>query len=298
MTPMNHTRQLFKSMDKYPEGYTHFPGEKLELLKKAFSEAQKFVMPEGGLVLEADHAKAMLHDPALINLPYPQIVVEYVKPIDREKIPVDKREFILANGGSLEGRSKEFIYAMDTGHEIAIYSAWSTTAFSIPDAWILTDPLVTSKSSVANSCADKASKVQWENWDTLHWENHPHREDRDEYLEVVTESAGWNIGVLCNLIAALSCTNVTAPVTHTPAKSNPKAAYPFHSYREVLLGGVPASVIRNGQGGGSSRSPREHMRRGHFRRLPTGKSAWVRNHMVNAGVGGGVDKTYRMRGEA
>ena len=42
-------------------------------------------------------------------------------------------------------------------------------------------------------------------------------------------------------------------------------------------------------------SPRYHMRRGHIRRLPTGKTTFVHAHFVGSQDTGTVDKNYRFK---
>jgi hypothetical protein len=43
---------------------------------------------------------------------------------------------------------------------------------------------------------------------------------------------------------------------------------------------------------GERHSPREHMRRGHYRTYRSGKRIWVEGMTVNRGKGGRIDKDY------
>lgn len=97
------------------------------------------------------------------------------------------------------------------------------------------------------------------------------------------------------LIEALSCSNVQA-MTLPCAKLNKSAArrgaLPFDEYKSL--------VVRPASGAGSScdsdrRAPREHLRRGHIRRLPNGNKIWIQSCVVSAGAAGRIDKNYDLR---
>lgn len=103
------------------------------------------------------------------------------------------------------------------------------------------------------------------------------------------------IEVLC-LLNALACSNVhidrsEAKKTHKAMRK--KGALPFDDYH-ILTVDAPGRAAGAGDGGGSHRSPREHLRRGHIRRLQDGRKLWVNATVVNPGVGGKVDKDYRL----
>ena len=70
-------------------------------------------------------------------------------------------------------------------------------------------------------------------------------------------------------------------------------ALPFDDYH-VLTINVGGQGQREGAANGSHRSPREHLRRGHIRRLQDGRKLWVNATVVNPGVGAKVMKDYRM----
>ena len=289
MSPMNHTRQLLRSMDKYPHTTAHLDESVISLLKTDLPIAQKFMMPDGGKVLDHAHVKPLMTDVETIRLPYYWTVIEYMEHFDES--PFER-------GVRTPYAEKQLIYAYDCNDRVLMTTAHSSNSWPLSDLWFVSGFGVFSKAEIADIANDKTSDGHIVlSDDVMRYEKNPIGLDVSEYKNWLADRL-WNAtGIVLNLIGALSCTNVSAPVTHTPAKSNPKAAYPFHSYRELMLGNRLASV-GGGQGGGSSRSPREHLRRGHIRKLSNGKRTWVNATVVNAGVGGGVDKTYRMRGEA
>lgn len=94
---------------------------------------------------------------------------------------------------------------------------------------------------------------------------------------------------------ALQCVNVEIEKSEPrhPGKKI-KTALPFDTYH-ILTIKRPATVAVHG-GTGSHRSPREHLRRGHIRRLGDGRKIWVNATVVAAGRSAGVvTKDYAMR---
>lgn len=100
------------------------------------------------------------------------------------------------------------------------------------------------------------------------------------------------------LIEALSCSNVQT-VALPGAKLNKSAArrgaLRFDEYKTLVV--RPAMGI-GGSGDSDRRAPREHLRRGHIRRLPNGHKIWIQSCVVAAGAVGRVNKNYDMRGFA
>jgi hypothetical protein len=103
------------------------------------------------------------------------------------------------------------------------------------------------------------------------------------------------VGAVVDLVAALACANVKAEIQ--PARKPRKKAgnvLPFDSYRFLTVD-VPGRAHGVGPAVGDRRSPREHIRRGHIRRLSDGRAIWINAAIVNAGIGSRVDKSYRLR---
>ena len=100
------------------------------------------------------------------------------------------------------------------------------------------------------------------------------------------------VEVLLEFINALQCSNVEIS-KEKGRKSNKstKGALPFDDYHFLTIARSEGAASA-APGSGSHRSPREHLRRGHIRRLPTGKKVWVSATVVCAGQGGRVRKDY------
>jgi hypothetical protein len=101
--------------------------------------------------------------------------------------------------------------------------------------------------------------------------------------------------VLLNFINALQCSNVEIAKTEGRKKTvkHVKDALPFDDYHFLAIKQQDSAPESAGHGG-THRSPREHLRRGHIRRLQTGKKIWVSATVVCAGRGGKVSKDYLM----
>lgn len=100
------------------------------------------------------------------------------------------------------------------------------------------------------------------------------------------------IGALLCFLNVLQCGNVK--IEQSEAKQSSKkinAAHPFDSYHILTID--PVKHGSKGSGTGEHRSPREHLRRGHIRRLENRK-IWVNASVVGAGSGGVITKDYKV----
>ena len=101
--------------------------------------------------------------------------------------------------------------------------------------------------------------------------------------------------VAIDALNALACRNVQLSPSrfNRPKNATPKGAIPFDDYH-VLTIDAPGKPNASEAHGGSHRSPREHLRRGHIRRLGSGP-IWVNATVVNSGIGGKLFKDYAVR---
>ena len=110
-------------------------------------------------------------------------------------------------------------------------------------------------------------------------------------IEIAEEPAA----ALLSMLNALACSNVHIERSE-PKKAGKKikAALPFDAYHLLTID-VPGRLGERTGAGGDHRSPREHLRRGHIRRLADGRRVWVSATVVSAGSGGAVKKDYALR---
>lgn len=106
-------------------------------------------------------------------------------------------------------------------------------------------------------------------------------------------------GQVFHLLNALACSNVQVERSEPKnSKKKVKSALPFDTYH-ILTVDAPCEN-KPGYGiGGTHRAPREHLRRGHIRRLQDGRRIWVNAAIIGAGRGAGViTKDYMVKGAA
>ena len=111
------------------------------------------------------------------------------------------------------------------------------------------------------------------------------------------QSMSFCVAPIVSLCEALSCSNVT----HEPQeKINPAlnarrirdGKLPFYETRCLVINAGKTKLASNGSGNGNHASPRQHLRRGHIRRLEN-KNVWVNSCVVAAGSENGkIDKSY------
>jgi hypothetical protein len=104
------------------------------------------------------------------------------------------------------------------------------------------------------------------------------------------------LAILLGFLNALACSNV-AVERLTSKRGALKAAKPVDAYHVLVIRGR-----HDGNGacnsGAAHRSPREHVRRGHVRRLLDGRRIWVNVCVVARGAPGKVTKDYALRAPA
>lgn len=243
--------------------------EHLKLLISLHKKAQKFILPDGGAVGNDPDFRAI--DPSLaLRLPFPVIALEH----ENTDAWYGKKD---------PGKwypSKEIIYATETFYGAVIHvvlwddrlRAWMPIpGILIPGSdYMFVDP----------DSGKPAFKVQ----------THPSNNiDLDDYQQ--------EVATLFSFLNILQCSNVeiekseASKIKQIKAKEK-RGAIPFDSYHFLTIG---SERSRNGvSAGGSKRSPREHLRRGHIRRLQDGRRIWINATVVAAGSLGRIHKDYQV----
>lgn len=119
------------------------------------------------------------------------------------------------------------------------------------------------------------------------------------FLEMKADSA-VEAGVVLGLVEALSCSNVTSEITQAPraaknARRIKRGKLPLYEMRTLVV--VAGRHGGGTNGAGHHASPRQHLRRGHIRRLPDGRNTWVNACVVGNSSSGIVDKSYSVVGD-
>lgn len=245
-----------------------FPSEHRKVLSRLIylaKESQKFILPDGGRLYDDPEYRA-LDENETLNLPYPLIALEYA----RNKSSAKENE---------ENSKKCVLFARELAEVIVLspvmwidkLNMWGPLPeVAIPRVGYLDRALVT----------DGRTAIKLQQSD----------------VRVPISDYGDEVGALLCMLNVLQCRNVSVTKsevskTRKAMTTGKKGALPFDSYH-VLTIDVPGKT-GDGAPTGGHRSPREHLRRGHIRRLDGGRRVWVNATVVSAGLGAGkVHKDY------
>lgn len=265
MEHLNYCRQMVKQFSN-TIAIPNFPEENRGILSHAIDLAQasqKFLLPEGGRLYDDPEYRA-LDESEPLRLPYPFIALEYT------------RRCHAANEEGFKS-TKAILFAREMDDAIVLMPVmWVDhmgTWGPAPEAAI---PRIGYLDRATVFGGYTAIKIQ-------------RADDRIPLSDYADEA-----GALLCFLNVLQCKNVHLDRSD-PKKSgkNIKAALPFDTYH-VLTIDVPGKA-GDGASTGGHRTPREHLRRGHIRRLADGRRVWVNATVVSAGHGGVVTKDYAVR---
>ena len=248
-------------------GYSHKLKNDIPIIKAITTEMEKsvhFAVPDGGKIFD-DKFNGLIG--SKINMPFDSISIEFFYQMD----------------GKTE---KQVIYAKNIGEEIHLYSY-----IFVEDTWILT-PLMASidknepmRHDTAVKCTILGVLPVLCNIGISQGEK-----------ENLVRDLKCAMAVFLEFIEALSCTNVEATI-HQAA--SPKNAQRIKSHKlpiyetKVLTIKAGSHTKTEGTRTGTHASPRQHLRRGHIRRLDSG-NIWVNSCVVGAKENGVIDKSYKI----
>lgn len=240
--------------------------------------AQKFTLPENGIISDDIELRALDSSPPL-RLPFPVIALEFQC---SQSVDIAQTTVELINLGVMP---KVIIFAEEEDNCIRIQPAfWNLTL----KCWI---PLGSVALPTTGCLVRKGRHIVnvlavFEPFKVL-------KMDPDMYKRVM-ESIYYRV---LNFLNALQCSNIH--ILETPPKAtfvhqNKKNTLPFDSYHILVIESKIDKTGLNINRGGSHASPREHLRRGHVRRLQDGRHIWVNACVVNPGTKGKVIKDYTL----
>jgi len=278
----------------------HHDADACESVIDCANQAVKFVLPDGGRILN-DELKGL---PEILRLPYPNVIIEYASNEN--------------GGGGLVERElgkvnttpapKRIAVAKEVDGGIEIYSIVMAKINSV-DCW----------SMIPFAC--RIGKIDNQKTKDLPLKNITNKKNSDIGVVVSdigvvfkpTGNAGisqfgseWERYAYCDLydemmavlelIEALSCKNIDyepMEVRKINRGAKNRGAIPFDEYRALVLRESRNEKTNNIERG--NRSPRQHLRRGHIRRLQSGDKVWVNSTIVNAGADGKIISFYDTR---
>lgn len=261
---------------------------------KVAAASPKFVLPHGGRILN-DNLRGL---PAELRLPFPSVIIEYdcsnlsglvEQTFSHDSTTSAPKRIVLACQESNEPIS---VYSILQFVNKEGYAYWAMQPF-VAEIYMSDDPSLPLMEIQGRELNMTPLAFQMRATGTLaklfgkDWHHHAQANMMDE------------IAAVAELIEALACSNVSheaLPVRKLNKGAAKRGALPFDEYRVLVVNGRKFDAPGTGSGG-SHRSPREHLRRGHIRRLQDGRTVWVNSTIVNAGTAGKISKVYDVRSE-
>lgn len=227
-------------------------------MAEGIGKAQHFALPDGGLIFDDDKKGLWGLE---IRLPYPDITIEW---------------------HSDEGKHLVYAFEQEKGDDVGILVM---SAMNLDGEWVFIRQIACLTGQV----------------DSEGYSFKLHKHDGSPIYsptEIEQGGAAYVIDIVLELCEALSCTNVT----HEPIeKINPSVnarrvrdgKLPLYETHRLIINAGKTSGS-HGVSGSSHASPRQHLRRGHIRRLPSG-NIWVNSCVVGSAELGVVKKEYAIR---
>jgi len=291
------------------------------VLAKLIKRAQKFVLPPDGIVTLNFHETFSEADAEIVRLPYPVIAIEYaMKPRNHSEdftsivVSSSKRialafyksalgddlQYLEHMPGTLEYNEGIIVWPISWLDKEKMWSpCWAGVIVPMPIQFTELDPhtvRIMDQTNVKHS--NKALVVS----KYLHGEYammtaDAHIESGNDPVQMLSYDTEGELQSVISMCCALNCQNVelqNAQIAKRKAteKKSPKMYFEYKSL--VLKPFEPKSVSESK--GGTHAKPREHLRRGHFRRLRNGERMWFNDKTINLGVGK-VEKDYYIKGD-
>jgi hypothetical protein len=234
------------------------------------SLATKFILPPGGHLIEDNELRA-IDESEPLKLPFRSVALEYHVPPTNDGLLASTKRIILA----VEIENGIIVYCVSWIDEFKFFQPYP--------------PIMLDNSNYLRRKDGNGGTpiIAFTSLDALN--------GGDGSSEAEMADCNYEGRVLLGFINALACSNVG--IQRSDPKSagkKVKSALPFDTYH-VLTIDMPSSQC-GGSATGGHRSPREHLRRGHIRRLGDGRRIWVNAAVVAAGRGAGVvTKDYALR---
>lgn len=277
--------ELYHFMDgkKYP-----IDKKKVLSLASEISKAVHFALPDNGIILD-DGWKGLVTNPDALRLPYPNVTLEYTCSC----FPGVSKVVVLVLEISPDKINPEIL----EGHSLAdVYiAAFAVCYDNQHKKWV---PLL------AWNCSSSHSFTQSRNRSHIFFTDLFDESVTDYGNDPITTATPHHESLrtaalvpILEFIEALSCKNITTePLETISASVNARrikdGKLPFYETKILVLDSKQVAAPSNSQGG-SHASPRQHLRRGHIRRLPSG-NIWVNSCIVGDAIKGVIAKSYEV----
>lgn len=290
ITARNYVAQALDGLQKFYDALPGTRGEAKEfgkVLLRYMESSIHFAVPDSGYIMQDDLRGIRCRK---IRLPYPVITVEWFEPHDPSRllpghIPVDKR-ILLAIDGENEIYVYPFFHFRGGNWESGLYGMVLDTK-----SWANGPP------SYVNNIYEKLPNGATGLHLPIKYIYHSGLEDLAEEKLANPFDGSGNSPLILEFLEALSCSNVRhEPIEPVDQRKNARrikaGKLPIYETRILTIDAGKSISAGSGQGG-SHASPRQHLRRGHIRRLQD-KNVWVNACVVGRAETGVIDKQYHV----
>lgn len=264
----------------------HYPLSAKEMNEtvRLLRNAEKFNLPDDGVLLDLKSYRPEFEP--MLRLPYPLVTLEFsVKSPPEEGTYPSSKRIVLA-----WEQDADTTFKMPSVSERLIY---------FTQVWFDDEQGEWEPSPVVWGFDPSELDVTDSNFAVTGFHHFPcHPEPYERFDEVALDHDLQSaVTPLFEFCLTVNCENITSQQVVPPEKLSSKrkknGREPFYTYHVLRLPVTPSEQPNNeGIALADRNSPRAHWRRGHLRRLATGKVVWVRHTIVGTAELGRVDKTY------
>jgi len=304
----NHSFLKNHSKTNYPN--LHIDMEHLENVRKSLKESVHFSLPDGGKIFD-DGFKGILNKE--IHLPYPKITLEFYDPSytetnDKKMLLVYEinREELLSES-NVDRNMRKYLESITSTNVIlmlygsTIKQGWYLGTFS----WVMS----TEWDKKPENQEDEIIELVLENGQAAYGTISAFLTHSIEYVNKVTDINAaiatevlvirYMVTSLLEFIEALSCSNVKMEnIQNEDKKLNKKRLaekkLPFYETKVLTLEVPGETKVASESLGGSGVTQRQHLRRGHIRRLANGNNIWINSYIAGSAAKGVITKSYNL----
>ena len=291
ITARNYAAQVERDMKNWVDQAKKIgrPHKAAEMYFNMIKDAVHFALPDNGRILN-DNLKGLFGKK--VRLPYPVITIEYYvhqKPTFTENgieyQAICPKRFALASERKV---GEKYVIDLCVVNYISTFSKW------------LPQPL--------GFVLDWGEKETFSKDGRVNISGYPFTVDEtainllrkkvgdDKAHRMLTDDISDEVSAVLEMCEALTCGNVsTEPLEKIDVAKQAKRArqgkLPMYETRVLTISGEVSG--RRDSLGGTHSSPRQHLRRGHIRRLPKG-NIWVNSAVVGNPLKGIIEKSYEI----
>ncbi len=268
--------------------------------------AEKFILPEWGKIFEKHEMELCADVQIPTRLPYPIVALEYpcpysdprCEPMMKYEVPSSKRISLCVETEALHDYT-DMLAHIHESHVADQPGFYVMPICYSDDGKCWTPPPAAMFFPRGGNEAMKAMKgTGLTAILPLGFAAYSHYPQHERGTRVARDVAD-EVFAMLHLLTALAIDKGKHTLLPAPVKLNKKRAknnrVPMYEYKVLdIVADVlhtPQSAFKPHQGG-THASPRMHKRRGHIRRLHSGKTTWIRNMIVGKPGAGSVEKEY------